>query len=120
MRLIATLHLRTGVRVCARALMCVVRVTLHLLAGVHICVRALMCVALGGQLTASDLQPYLGDSPRAVAARKAMGDVARARMQQDFACERLPAFVQSVTTVLDAAYPPWFKDLFFSPTFAQY
>jgi hypothetical protein len=41
-------------------------------------------------------------------------------MQQDFACERLPAFVQSVTTVLDAAYPPWFKDLFFSPTLAQY
>jgi hypothetical protein len=72
------------------------------------------------QLTADLLRPYLGDDPAAVAQRSAIGAKAKAGMKAQLACERMPAFVQSVTAVLDTAYPAWFKTMFFSPVPVAY
>ncbi len=78
------------------------------------------CSSPPPQLTADLLRPYLGDDPAAVAQRSAIGAKAKAGMKAQFACERMPAFVQSVTAVLDTAYPAWFKTMFFSPVPVAY
>ncbi len=66
-------------------------------------------------MTAGTLAPYLGDGPAAVAARAELRAAARAGARATLACDRSRGFRRSLEAVLDAAYPAWYRQLFYSP-----
>jgi hypothetical protein len=72
------------------------------------------------QLSPDFLLQYLGNSPEAIRRRAQVAAAAQASMRSKFACHRLPAFLRAVHSVMDRAYPAWYKDLFFSETPTTY
>jgi hypothetical protein len=68
------------------------------------------------QLTPEFVQQYLGNSPETVRLRRTVSSTAQALMRSKFKCEDMPDFHKSVTQLLRAAYPPWYRSLFMNLT----
>lgn len=68
------------------------------------------------QMTPEFVLRYLGVSQAAEHVRRAAGLRAKRLMQTKFKCEDMADFQNSITMLLQAAYPPWYKLLFVNGT----
>ena len=64
------------------------------------------------QLSSSDVKPWLG--PENEGKRRQVQQRAQRAMRSQFRCEALPSFRESLTALVDAAYPDWFAQSFYS------
>ena len=64
------------------------------------------------QLTSSEIKPWLG--PENEDKRRQVQERAQRAMRSQFRCEALPSFRESLTAMVDAAYPGWFVHSFYS------